>query len=197
MRHLLSALAGLLMAGTATTVHAIDIYNVKDYPTAIEIRGSFEDGDEDYLKQVVLDRAGKGVVTEFVLLDSGGGQMKSAFLISRAVRRLEITTVIGDQAECASACVMVFAAGTDRHLWAGGRIGVHNASTADGSAADRATVGSAQELADYGVPASVVGKLVVTPPGLDHMANRAGHGGLGHHYPARPPMPARRIRKPG
>lgn len=68
---------------------------------------------------------------------------------------------------CASACFVVFAAGTSKYASYSASVGVHGASDAEGREtmeAAGATVVMARVLKELGVPGAVLGKMVVTPP---------------------------------
>ena len=66
-----------------------------------------------------------------------------------------------------SACILLFAAGSRKIASTGAFIGVHGAADSQGSQtaiALAATTLLAKDLAAYGVPASVIGRMVTTPP---------------------------------
>ena len=82
--------------------------------------------------RAALDRAGPGRAT--VLVDSPGGSITPAIAIGRLIRarglRVEVARVAGGKptdvdASCASACVLVLAAGTSRVVGPAARVGVH------------------------------------------------------------------------
>ena len=87
-------------------------------------------------------------------------------------------TIVGPQHTCASACFLVFAAGVGRTAFESARIGVHSVSDSgdDNLLAQAFTTLFARDAAAYGVPAGIIGKLVVTPPngmtGLSHVELR-------------------------
>jgi hypothetical protein len=96
-------------------------------------------------------------------LESRGGLLYPAYKMALMIRMLNIKTVVGADSECASACMLMYAAGIERHAGFGARLGVHNASDGSGSDSDDGTVDLAKDMALFGAPPSVVGKLVVTP----------------------------------
>ena len=78
-----------------------------------------------------------------------------------------IATAVLSGSTCASACFIVFAAGNERYAHYSSRVGVHGASDERGQEtiqSGAATVTMARVVRDLGVPSSIVGKLVVTPP---------------------------------
>jgi hypothetical protein len=60
-----------------------------------------------------------------VELDSVGGDISEAEAIGRTIRAHFLYTFVGDGKVCASACVLILAAGVDRVVLPGARIGVH------------------------------------------------------------------------
>jgi hypothetical protein len=76
------------------------------------------------------------------------------------------TSVIGNS-ECASACFIIFAAGSEKYVNYSASVGVHGASDESGqetTASGAATVTEARIAKELGVPSSIIGKMVVTPP---------------------------------
>lgn len=63
-----------------------------------------------------------------VYLDSPGGPVGESFKIGILIRDHRLGTVVPKGAECASACVFVFAGGVVREVQPGGKVGVHMAS---------------------------------------------------------------------
>ena len=185
-------MTGVLMAGTLTATHAVNIASSDEYPTSLYIEGEFKLGDDEYFNYVLKQRELGGQMTEFVLLNSPGGKLFPAWLISQIVRARNMTTVVGSDDECSSACTLVFAGGTNRRLWLGGQIGVHNASEQDGSPSDGATIGLSKRLAEYDVPVRVIGKMVVTPPdSITWLTRRTWPAGSRSCGPRRPMCPRR------
>lgn len=60
-----------------------------------------------------------------IVLDSPGGDVNSAMVIGRLLRRMQGTAVIAPRATCASACVLVLAGGVNRRFLSG-RVGIHS-----------------------------------------------------------------------
>lgn len=75
---------------------------------------------------------------DVLLLDSPGGDLGNAAVMGRMIRRHGLATRVGalregrlEPADCASACVALFAAGTSRVLPEGSRIGIHSFRSLD------------------------------------------------------------------
>lgn len=158
-------IAATMLAALCSASHAAEIHDVTGgFPNAIALVGDIEPGDELKLRDVFLDMASKGHAVNAILLDSRGGEVRTAAIIANGIRKLGIATWVGPTNSCASACMLLFAAGIERTIWRGARLGVHSASYEDGSDADGGTVGLAREMRRYGAPAVVIGKLVTTTP---------------------------------
>lgn len=102
-----------------------------------------------------------------VALDSPGGQIAEAMKIVGRIRGMGLVTVVPDGATCASACALVFAAGTIKVVSPTAKLGVHGAANMHGEQdvqASAATTFLAQVFGRLGAPASVIGRMVVTPP---------------------------------
>lgn len=64
-------------------------------------------------------------VPDRVFLNSSGGSVSDALAIGRALRDMEVETVVTGTDVCLSACPYLLAAGTERRADAGAMIGVH------------------------------------------------------------------------
>jgi membrane-bound ClpP family serine protease len=105
-----------------------------------------------------------------VVLDSPGGHVIASRDLALRIRRLHLTTLVPANAECASACFMLFAAGTQRIAGATARIGVHSAAL-DGEETGVTLAMStlmARQCGAFGVPPAILGKMVTKAP--DDMA---------------------------
>ena len=106
-------------------------------------------------------------------LRSPGGSVLAAMKIADIVRKAGLTTRIPYRATCASACVLVFAAGVSRIADADSTIAVHSVGMRGQADVDQemvenggtlaATTLMARIMSSYGAPPSVVGKMVATP----------------------------------
>jgi hypothetical protein len=68
---------------------------------------------------------------EVLFPDSRGGSVSAAMAIGDAVRKTDLTVIVGPDDECSSACVLILAAGVQRRVV--GRIGIHRPSFQDDS----------------------------------------------------------------
>jgi hypothetical protein len=63
------------------------------------------------------------------LFNSPGGNPFGAYDVAEWITKNNFDTVVGDNGECTSACVIVWAAGVHKFVSATAKIGVHNASS--------------------------------------------------------------------
>ncbi len=83
------------------------------------------------------------------------------------MRFAKVATNVAGNATCASACFLVYAAGATKFANYTAQVGVHGASDKQGEetvASGAATVSMARAAKDLGVPAAIIGRMVVTPP---------------------------------
>jgi hypothetical protein len=108
-----------------------------------------------------------------IVLDSPGGVLGEAFMIADEVRRRGLSTMVGPNRSCASACAIIFLAGRTKYLGPGGAIGLHMASYADGRADPEATALMADYLSELGVPRSALRAMASTAPSRIRWLTRA------------------------
>ena len=96
-------------------------------------------------------------------LSSEGGSVYAALPAAYDVRVAGLKTVIPEDATCASACSYLFFAGAER--MAEGRLGVHQIATSSDSLSDgQVTLGDIfKAFEDFGVPTSVISRMMRTP----------------------------------
>ena len=99
-----------------------------------------------------------------MVFDSSGGSLAAGFVIAHIVWNFHLTTSVAKDGECASACVVAWAAGARRQMEAGAHIGVHQAALGraaapgeDGPTVEReSTAIMARWLRANGAPDNVV-----------------------------------------
>jgi hypothetical protein len=103
-----------------------------------------------------------------VFLNSPGGSLAEAAVIS-SLGASGIPIVVPKNALCASACFLIFASAANKFASPAARIGVH--SVVDGvtgqetDGAKAVTTELARACSERGVPPSIIGRMVTTPPG--------------------------------
>ncbi|MBX9829701.1 MAG: hypothetical protein K2Z80_02805 [Xanthobacteraceae bacterium] len=124
-------------------------------------------GDAERLRAIVRATNEANRIVSGMRLNSAGGNLLESVELAAIVKQAKISTVVANGATCASACFVVFAAGYEKFASYSAQIGVHGASDQSGRetvASGAATVSMARIVNQLGVPAGVVGKMVVTPP---------------------------------
>ena len=134
-------------------------------PGLLSASGKVELGDEERLHDA-LHALPPGAKLAGLSLDSPGGDLEEGLRLAAAVHDERLQTVVEDGAKCASACFIVFAAGSRRFASTAAMIGVHSVSYggADNPDAQAMTVRMARRLAGYEVPDAILGKMVTAQP---------------------------------
>lgn len=102
-----------------------------------------------------------------IRLNSLGGNLLEGVKLAEAVKFARIAANVGQGAQCASACFLIFAAGETKYASYSAQIGVHGASDENGRetiSSNAATVSMARIAKELSVPSSIIGRMVVTPP---------------------------------
>lgn len=158
--------AALIAAGSA---HAME-YSSRfvGQEVVIEARGEIEINEAGRFAAFLhgaQPRWGKAKARTIVF-DSPGGVMFGGVQMAEIVAHYHLNTGVAHGGECASACVMAWAAGARRSSATDAHIGVHMAREGqnDPRPAGDATLFYANFVKRRGAPASVVAGLVSTPP---------------------------------
>ena len=123
--------------------------------------GEIARGDAERLRQAVRSQPGKQVS---LLISSPGGSVGEAAQLAEMVSRWRLPVFVGRH--CVSACFLVLAASPERMAVPTSRIGVHSVSRfgAEDETAMAITTAMARAAARYGVPQSIIGRMVTTQP---------------------------------
>ena len=139
--YLAAALAAMWLASSAT---AATFNTLGD--RSMVVNGRIAPGDETRFAAAISRL--RGAVPVEVYLRSPGGSVPAAAKIAEVVRKAGMTTRIPYRATCASACVLVFAAGVNRIADAESTIAVHSVGTPGQADVD-------QEMVENGVTLAV------------------------------------------
>lgn len=151
------ALAGLVvfaaipLAGAAAAAEIAGVTHAGK--TVLRITGVIKAGDYDHFKSQMDAAPGADV-----LLSSDGGDTDEALDIGRLIRAKKSTTIVPTDKSCASACGLIWLAGTHRAIEGTGKVGFH-ATYFDDDAMDVSAEGNAlvgAYLADLGYSDSFV-----------------------------------------
>jgi hypothetical protein len=126
----------------------------------VTISGRIEWNDDVTLSEAVTPQ------TKTVYLLSPGGYLAPSLRIAGVVRDRGLETVVAYATFCASGCAIIWLAGATRRILAGGRVGLHSASTdrrTRSAAGNEAMIGYLRQLGT--VPQLVLALIEVTPPG--------------------------------
>jgi hypothetical protein len=133
---------------------------VSDSGVVLRLRGDVTAGDYRRLKAILQNGSVVGLE-----IRSGGGSLEEGLDIARVVRDKGL--IVYASKECDSVCAFIFFAAKERYIGRRCKIGVHSVSnnrgTEDGDSV-RTTVHTSRLLVGLGVPHSVIGKIVATPP---------------------------------
>lgn len=165
MVHVVASIAWMLTpyAGKAMSF-TFDPLEGKPNRGAIIAKGDIQPGDDEKLHGFVAALPGNTVLNG-ILLSSPGGNLMEGVRMATTIRNTGLTTAaVGT---CASACFLMFAAGTRRLALDGARIGVHSASIegVETTGSQAVTTQMARQAADLGVPPAIIGKMVTTAAG--------------------------------
>jgi hypothetical protein len=151
-------------AASAATVTTLPSKNGK---VTVSLSGEIAQGDFDALKENIRKANNGNLIVSLIRLDSPGGNVLEGVKLADIIRFGKIATSVVGTSKCASACFIVFAAGSEKFANYTASIGVHGASDENGQETDGSsavTVSMARVLKELGVPAGILGKMVVTPP---------------------------------
>jgi hypothetical protein len=161
----LLVLIALLQPASAFKIKRVGI----DSGTVLRLRGNVTAGDYRRLKKILQNGSVVGLE-----ISSGGGSLEAGLDIARAVRDKGL--VVYASKECDSVCADIFFAAKERYMGRGCKIGVHSVSNDRGKEdADsaRSTIRTSRLLVGLGVPHSIIGKIVATPPAkITYLDNR-------------------------
>lgn len=134
---------------------------------AISVAGRIEDGDD-----LAFDVLATACPNALVVLSGPGGKVAPALAIGRNIRARGLRTLVPAGAACASACSLIWLAGTPRLLAADARIGFHALSALRPGAPAVETHAFDPELVRYltglGYALDVTATVVNTPSASVH-----------------------------
>jgi len=160
-----------VFASAQVTAAEFQLSGKRDGNIALMMSGEIEENDGASLRSLISMAQAKALKISHLSLNSPGGSVIAGADLAITVRKSGIGTSVDAANVCASACFMVFAAGVDRVSSAQARIGVHSATsrvTGETRLAKSVTIDMARLLAEFGVPPTVLGRMVTATP--DNMA---------------------------
>ena len=144
----------------------------KDYgPESVSIRGEIRRGDFDRFKEFLLVKNNLKAYTNFVWLNSPGGDVAEAMKFAALFDRSSASVIVGPYSKCYSACFAMYAGGVNRILFPLGELGVHrvalSALEVDLNKGKALVLPVALDIYSYliqqGIPRPIVDKMMETP----------------------------------
>ena len=157
----------ILLAYSVASAATLTTATSKDGKVTVTLTGEITEGDSDTLKTVIRKANDSGRLVVLVRLNSPGGRILEGVKLADTIRYGKIATSVIGTSQCASACFIAFAAGSEKHASYTASVGVHGASDESGQEtveSGAATVTIARIAKELGVPPGIIGKMVVTPP---------------------------------
>ena len=164
-RPMIHVVVSIALALTSSAGRAMDFtfkpLEDKSNQGVILAQGDIQPGDDEKLHGFVAALPGNTILTG-IALSSPGGNLMEGVRLATTIRNTGLAT--GAFGTCASACFLIFAAGTRKFAFEGARIGVHSASVqgVETTGSQAMTTQMARTAADFGVPPAVIGKMVTT-----------------------------------
>lgn len=145
-------------SGQAST-DTVPFSYLEQFPGAIFLNGPIDIRSPLAFKRALQAHPGVRVV----VLNSIGGSVQAALLISEEIHEKQLITYIPEGSECVSACSYIFFAGHAR--MAQGKLGVHQIwGTTDVETAQLNLSDVIEVLSKYDVSPTVITKMLRTPP---------------------------------
>lgn len=132
----------------------------------IRLTGVIKQGDTEKFERLINKWENTDTPVEVLFLNSRGGDVDTSYELVDSVIDNDLITIVLPTNDCISACVAVYAAGTERILYPESVVGVHRAHTRAGDTdnAKSASVAMMEVYKDLDVPRSIRLKMIETPP---------------------------------
>jgi hypothetical protein len=141
-----AALAVLLVGSVPTAANAAYIRSAtsSEGKEVVFLDGEIEPGDAQSLRNVIKRSNDASRLVSAIRLNSPGGNLAEGAKLADIIRYGKIPTVVPAGAQCASACFLLFAAGSEKYASYSANVGVHGASDQSGREEGDATVSMAR-----------------------------------------------------
>lgn len=158
----LSVISGVMFAVMLFSNVAYSEISVDQKGSSIHLSGEITINSANEFISVVAAYPKANILS----LDSNGGSVAAALAIATVARSSQMSTVVSEDATCASACSIIFFSGLSRHAY--GALGVHQIYSTDPSATVEGLKNAYEltfdALIDYNTPFFVLEKMIETPP---------------------------------
>jgi hypothetical protein len=118
----------ILLAASVCSAATLTTASSKDGKVIVTLAGEIAEGDSDTLKAIILKANDNRRLVALVRLDSPGGSILEGVKLADIIRYGKIATSVTGSAQCASACFIVFAAGSEKYASYAATVGVHGVS---------------------------------------------------------------------
>lgn len=162
LKVIIAGLLALSFCSNAAKMTVIENKNIK----FLKFEGEIVEGDAVKLNRIIERWKGRGEPVDAIAFNSPGGDIQESYDMIDIIIENEMVTIVPPKAECVSACVGMFAAGTERILYPKSKVGVHriNVDDEDTDFARSASVDMMEVYKDLEIPASIRLKMIETPP---------------------------------
>jgi hypothetical protein len=154
-------LFSLLAAAATARAATVDVISLgPNKPSLVTVSGTFDLNDKD----VFLRKIGS-LSSAIVAFDSDGGSLVAGLQIGETIRLKNFSTLVPDQARCASSCALAWLGGTRRFMGSRAQVGFHAAydgQTHQVTSSGNALVGA--YLNKIGLPYSAVVYITSASP---------------------------------
>ena len=162
----IALLTGVGLINTSTRAADFQTGVTRDNVSYLIINGQIKFGDAIEFNRIISSFNSEGKPIKFIALNSPGGDVDESFIMTKIILDAKLNTVVPDGWECASACVLIFGGGIERHAYPDSKIYVHriavNNSDTERAKALSVDMGSTYEYFHF--PANVTVKMLTTPP---------------------------------
>jgi hypothetical protein len=138
VRCLPAAVAAWLMALSGAQAASIEVKNIEPAAALVMVEGDLELTDIESFRNKVAPLA-----RATVAFRSDGGSLLAGIRIGMMIRVKNFTTVVPDQAQCASACAVAWLGGVRRFMGTGSKVGFHAAYVQKAGATTESAPGNA------------------------------------------------------
>lgn len=150
----------------------------------VSIHGPIARGDWEAFASISIGirQQFPGARIAVVSLNSSGGNVLESAKLAGGITGERALTMVAPGSVCASACVLMFVAGSSKMVSSDGSIEVHRVSGPDGVESDISkamTTEIAELYQRFHVPPDIIGRLVTTPPWQTYKLTNHDLAGLG------------------
>ena len=169
MKFKATLIAASVAANLAGTAHGATFQRVPDSTGNVYIRivGELMIGDLVRMGEWTKTMPANDQIIGF-MFNSPGGNILEGARFATMIHDMRVSTYVSDDQVCASACFLMWAAGSHRMVAPTASLGIHSASDYNDNETIDAmgvTLGTIRMLKTYGVPDAVLGRLATTKPG--------------------------------